>query len=933
MVKAPLPENESQRVASLHSLQILDTLSEERFERITRIAQRLFDVPITSITLVDANRQWFKSCLGLTMPETSRDISFCAHAILNDDVLVIPDAKNDPRFTDNPLVTGEPYIRFYAGQPLRDPNGYKLGTLCIIDRRPRQMSGADLKALKDLAYWAENELNTIELSQALNMQRKAEEAIQKSEARFRAIYQEAAIGIALVAMDGRLLESNPAMQEMLGYSGEELQGKVFTDITHPDDIAKDLNLYAELVAGKRSHYQMEKRYIRKDGNVVEGRLTVSIVRRVGSELQFAVGMVEDITERKRAEEELYKTVTQLDKQYHKAELARSESRAVLDAAGDAMILVSPERLFLSVNRRFGELFSINPDDILGHKFDDLQQEVERIFTDPVGFRGKIAGSATNAQLQFTEIISQCWPVARELELFSTPVRSANAEYIGRLYVFRDVTHEREVDRMKSEFVSLVSHELRTPLTSIKGYIDLLVDGDAGELNEEQLEYLGIAKNNADRLVALINDLLDVSRIESGKVELQRTVVDLVRLIQNAASSLRPQIDAKGQHLELDLSRTPHAVLADADRVTQILTNLLSNAYKYTPPGGTISVIAHGEENDRVRVEVKDTGIGLSSEEMGKLFTKFFRAKNRTTQAVGGTGLGLTITRSLVEMHGGEITVASVVGQGTTFSFTLPILQTTQKLPDLEIPLTSARPGGRILVVDDEPDIANLIRRYLEHASYEVLIAYNANDALSLARSMHPNLITLDIMLPDADGFTVLEWLKSDPETAAIPVVLLSMMDDAKRGKLLGAVDYLRKPVQERVLLERVGMVLAQDQAHLILVADDDDDVRSLIAKNLRRAGYQVVEATDGVQAIALAQSQAPALALLDIRMPGMDGIAVLRALRNEPATRNLAVIMMTASPGMSEESRSTVEALGGAMLLSKPCTAEELAEVIFQNFG
>ena len=867
------------------------------------------------------------------MTETSRDISFCAHAILNDDVLVIPDARTDPRFIDNPLVTGEPYIRFYAGQPLRDRNGYKLGTLCLIDRRPGRMSDADVKALKDLAHWAENELNTIELSQALILQRKAEEAIQKSEARFRAIYQEAAIGIALVDMDGRLLESNRAMQKMLGYGGEELQGKVFTDITHPDDIAKDLELYTELMAGKRSHYQMEKRYVRKDGNVVEGRLTVSLVRRVGSELQFAVGMVEDITERKRAEEELYKTVAQLEEQYHKAELARGESRAVLDAAGEAMILVSPQRMFLSVNRRFGELFSINPEDILGRKFEDLQQEIERIFTDPTSFRGKIAGSASDEQLQFTEIISQCWPVARELELFSTPVRSADAEYIGRLYVFRDVTHEREVDRMKSEFVSLVSHELRTPLTSIKGYIDLLADGDAGELNEEQLEYLGIAKNNADRLVALINDLLDVSRIESGKVELQRTVVDLVGLIQNAASSLRPQIEAKEQHLELDVSRTPHTVLADADRVTQILTNLLSNAYKYTPVGGTISVTAQGEGKDMVRVEVKDTGIGLSSEEIGKLFTKFFRAKNRTTQEVGGTGLGLTITRSLVEMHGGEITVASVVGKGSTFSFTLPILHTTQTLPIIEVPFTAMRQGGRILVVDDEPDIANLIRKYLEHASYEVLIAYNANEALSLARSKHPNLITLDVMLPDADGFTVLEWLKSDPETAAIPVVLLSMMDDAKRGKLLGAVDYLRKPIQEQVLLDRVRMVLAQDQVHLILVADDDDDVRSLIARNLSRAGYQVIEATDGAQAIELAQSQLPNLALIDIKMPRMDGIAVLRALRNDAATRNLAVIMMTASPGISEESRSVVEALGGAMLLSKPYTAEELAEVIFQKFG
>ena len=803
MLKAPLPADEAQRLAALYSLQILDTVPEERFERITRIIQRLFDVPIASITLVDANRQWFKSCLGMSLPETSRDIAFCAYAILGNDVLVIPDARLDPRFSDNPLVTGEPYIRFYAGQPLNGPNGHKIGTLCIMDHQPREMSAANLQSLKDLAVWAENELNTIQLSQALTIKHQAEEKLKEA-------------------------------------------------------------------------------------------------------------------------------LVELQEQYRVAEQARSETRAVLDAASEAMILVSPDRHFLSINREFTELFGFSAESILGRRFDDLQTEVERAFTNPADFRALVAGTTSDTEQQFTRIVAQRWPESRELELFSTPVRTPDSEYLGRLYVFRDVTHEREVDRMKSEFVSLVSHELRTPLTSIKGYIDLLMDGDAGELTEEQQEYLEIAKNNADRLVALINDLLDVSRIESGRMELNRTPLDLTHLIADAAQSLRPQLEAKGQRLVLELNEKLPTVLGDADRVTQILTNLLSNAYKYTPAGGTITVAAQAGEKDCICVDVRDTGIGLSAEEQGKLFTKFFRAKNRTTQEVGGTGLGLTISRSLVEMHGGEMTVASTPDEGSTFSFTLP---TTQQTAQSETTPSITQPGGRILVVDDEPDIANLIKRYLEHASYKVLIARNAAEALRMAKAEHPDLITLDVMLPDADGFTVLEWLKSDSATAAIPVVLLSMMDDVGRGKLLGAVDYLRKPIEERVLLEHVGLILANDAAHLILVADDDDDVRGLIAGNLRRAGYQVIEATDGEEAVAMVRRDQPGLALIDIKMPHMDGITALRTLRAEPTTRNLPVVMMTASPGVMEESRSVIEALGGAILLGKPYTAEELAKAIARKLG
>jgi signal transduction histidine kinase len=228
----------------------------------------------------------------------------------------------------------------------------------------------------------------------------------------------------------------------------------------------------------------------------------------------------------------------------------------------------------------------------------------------------------------------------------------------------------EVNRLKSEFVRLVAHELRTPLTAVTGYVALLLEDDGSQLAGHQREYLGIVQRNAERLVNLIDDLLDIARLEAGTIALQRTVLDLVPLIQGVAGLLRPQFEANGQRLTLELAPALPAVWGDAARVTQILTNLLANAHKYTPPEGSITITARGEEG-RVRVSVQDTGIGLSPEDQAQLFTPFFRAQHDTTQGVGGTGLGLAITRALVERHGGTITVTSTLGRGSTFSVTLP----------------------------------------------------------------------------------------------------------------------------------------------------------------------------------------------------------------------------------------------------------------------
>jgi PAS domain S-box-containing protein len=477
-----------------------------------------------------------------------------------------------------------------------------------------------------------------------------------------------------------------------------------------------------------------------------------------------------------------------------------------------MVLVDPGRRFRLVNRRFVEMFGVDRSSVLGRTFEELASEVDRVFDDAASFAQAVLGSVQDTERVFTVGVTQRAPVRRELQMVSTPVHGAGDEYLGRLYTFRDVTNEREVDRLKTEFVSLVSHELRTPLTSIKGFVDLLFEFDVDRLSAEQREFLTIVQSNVDRLVTIINDLLDISRIESGRLELQWSEFDLRQTIAEVARSFQPQLDAKNQRLDLDLPTSLSYVLADRERVIQILTNLVSNAHKYTPAGGSIAVSASADDRF-LTVEVADSGMGLSAEDLGKLFTKFFRASNRATQEVRGTGLGLAITRSLVEAHGGQITATSQLGEGSTFRFTLLVAAGAQRPAAVSLPWSHGRGGRRVLVVEDDADIADLLRRYLERARSEVLVAGTGEDALLLVIEEHPDLVTLDVNLPDMDGYAVMERLRETLGTSELPpVVFLSMLPDDGRAARLGAVGHLTKPFDEAALLDTVRRGLDEQPA-------------------------------------------------------------------------------------------------------------------------
>jgi len=462
--------------------------------------------------------------------------------------------------------------------------------------------------------------------------------------------------------------------------------------------------------------------------------------------------------------------------YAQLERTKSQLRAIIDASQEAMLFLSPDGRPLKVNRRFSDFFGLDDTTVLSQSPDQLAALLQRLFVDAVMLERSLTWGNPDQEHIFREQQVQVAPGRREFDFSSLPVRDVDQTYLGRLYVWYDVTHEREVDRLKSEFVSMVSHELRMPLTSIKGYIDLLLNDESiGELTEVQREFLGITQNNTRRLLSIANDLLDLSRMESGKMELHRTPLNINLLIRELVPSFQPGWDAKRQMFTLHLPEEAPMVLGDADRVTQILSNLLSNAHKYTPEEGHIDLSVE-VVGPMATIAVTDSGIGLSTEEQARLFTRFYRAHNAVTEVGGGTGIGLVMTRSLVEMQGGEIQVTSEPGHGSTFRFTLPLAES----PGLPALPRETPPGKRILVVDDEPDIRRLLQHYLEGAGYEVMVASAGEEAFQLARTARPDLITLDMLLPDSSGLTVLEWLKSDATTASIPVMMLTIVDDAGR---------------------------------------------------------------------------------------------------------------------------------------------------------
>jgi PAS domain S-box-containing protein len=581
---------------------------------------------------------------------------------------------------------------------------------------------------------------------------------------------------------------------------------------------------------------------------------------------------------------------------------------VTDAQGEIILFNAAAEHILEFPREEASGRTIN--EMLGLYGDQAQDWMETVAEWAKRPETYAAGEYLAAQLETED---------RIVSVHLAPVLMGD-EFLGTVSVFRDVTAEVEAELAKTEFVSTVSHELRTPMTSIKGYADLLLMGAADKLSENQRSFVSVIQNNADRLTMLVNDLLDISRIESGRVALAPRVMRVEGVITQVITGMEPRAVDKGLSLRSDVPQGLPGVVADPDRVVQVLNNLVANACHYTPAGGEVVVSARVHA-DQVHVSIRDTGIGIAPTDQEKIFDRFFRAEDPLVQETPGTGLGLAIVRSLVELHGGQIWVESELGEGSTFTFSLPIVEVKPVAPTRE---ESEDAVTKVLVVEDDRDVARLIQLHLAGNGREVLIARRGSEALELAQGERPDLITLDIMLPDADGFDVLERLKSDPFTREIPVVIVSVLPDREQGLRLGAVDYVTKPIDEERFLRTVRKVLVPRGT--VLVVDDDKDNLSLMREILRTNGFGVRTTGRGQRALHLAREAQPSLILLDLRLPDLDGYTVLKSLKEDSTTWDIPVIVMTGSAVVDDTKRRRVLALGAARFMSKPFSVEDLME-------
>ncbi len=468
---------------------------------------------------------------------------------------------------------------------------------------------------------------------------------------------------------------------------------------------------------------------------------------------------------------------------------------------------------------------------------------------------------------------------------------------------------KEVDELKNQFMANMSHELRTPLNSIIGFSRVMLKGIDGPLTEMQETDLNAIYDSGRHLLNLINDILDISKINAGKMETTFEPVDLGEMIESVMSTALGFVKDKPVQLLTDVPDDLPKVVADGRRIRQVLTNLLGNAGKFTEEG-YIKVSASYDDH-QVLVRVEDTGIGIPPDRVHAVFEQFEQVDSTSTRRYGGTGLGIPLSREFVRIHGGDMWIQdTVVGQGTVFCFSLPLGGPDSARPPSD---PDASPVGRVvLAVDDDPGVITLFRRYLETRGYRVFGLTNAERTLEEAKRLRPHAITLDVIMPGKSGWEILEELKSDPDTRDIPVIICSVLpvharsDGARgpyeheKGLSMGVADYLVKPISERALLEvleRVGAHRSPGPGYddgRVLVVDDNPDDRKLLRRVLESADYEVVEAEGGAEAIGRIHAEPPKLVILDLMMPDVDGFAVLENLKSGQRTRQIPVVIVTA---------------------------------------
>ncbi len=601
-------------------------------------------------------------------------------------------------------------------------------------------------------------------------------------------------------------------------------------------------------------------------------------------------------------------------------------RSVVDGAVDGIVTIRKDGTIESVNSAFSSVFGYTEEEMLGQNVRVLMLEphagrhdayIQRyLATDVPHVIGTVQqlqgrrkdGTAFPLELAVSEVR------AGELRLFVGILRDVTASHEAHVALEEAKEAAEAASRSKGQFLANMSHELRTPLNAIIGYAEM-VGEELEERGEQKLvSDLDKVRSAGRHLLGLINDILDVSKIEAGRMEVHLEQVEMDGFLEEAMDTVRPLMEQNDNELVLDAPAALGSAPMDVTKLRQILFNLLSNAAKFTR-AGLVTLRARRMEGlgrDWLELRVEDTGIGMTPEQLEHVWEAFAQADASTTREFGGTGLGLTITRSFCEMLGGTIDVESRRGEGTAFTLRLPIVaeaQAEEALPVQAAPRESALPAGtldQVLVIDDDPAARELVRRFLARQGMDVVGAASGREGLRLAAKLLPSAIVLDVMMPGMDGWAVLDKLKGDPQLAHIPVVMLTMVDERKLGFALGVDAYVTKPVDRATLTDVLAQYRMEPASHRVLVVEDDADARTLLRRRLTSAGWLVTEARDGLDALTLMQGERPDLILTDLMMPRMDGFEFVDHLQREPIWRDIPVIVLT-SKDITEQDATRLE--------------------------
>jgi signal transduction histidine kinase/DNA-binding response OmpR family regulator len=548
-------------------------------------------------------------------------------------------------------------------------------------------------------------------------------------------------------------------------------------------------------------------------------------------------------------------------------------------------------------------------------------------------------TAENARERLAEINVMLEEVNRTLE---QKVQDRTAELEKMMLTAKDA------NLAKSSFLAKMSHELRTPMNAIIGYSEILIEDATDSGNQGAVDDLGKILGAARHLLGLINDVLDLSKIEAGRMDLFLETFDVGTLVRDATTTVAPLVEKKHNRLVIECPEQIGVMHADSTKLRQVLLNLLSNASKFTTNGQISLSVSRGlvGPGECIIIKVADSGIGMTPEQMGRLFQTFSQADASTTAKFGGTGLGLAISRQFARLMGGDVTAESEPGKGSVFTVWIPVqvvrVKTTAPFaeatparapaapaaPAAPRPVAVTQAAPRVLIIDDEKAVHTVLNDLLTREGYIVAGTTSSRDGRARAREFRPDAIILDTLEPEVDGWNLLAQFKADAELAAIPIILLTMVDDVKTaGLALGAADYLAKPVDGAKLLPILDRLCTERKETTIMVVEDDQPTRVMIARLIEREGWLAMQAENGRRALDLLKTFTPSVVLLDLLMPEVDGFTVLREMRANPAWRRIPVVVLT-SLDLTGEVRRLLHQQAERVLQKGRYTSEELLKEV-----